>query len=65
MNAAKRILIILLMLIALAGIGCALYPTANNQLWKYQTEKAAESFLTKSEILPDIAEAIQAVCEEA
>ena len=63
MNAAKRIIVILLVLAAVAGVGCALYPAGNNLLWKYESKKAVESFTYKTDILPDIAEAIQAASE--
>ena len=64
MNAAKRIIVILLVLTAVAGIACALYPATRNLAWKHESREAAEDFLYKAEILPDIAEAIQAASEE-
>ena len=51
MNAAKKILILFMILVFLVGLAYALYPTVNGVILTTSAEYAAEVFLNKTEIM--------------
>ena len=51
MNAAKKILILIMVLVFLGGLAYALYPTVNGVILTTSAEYAAEVFLNKTEIV--------------